>query len=128
MLPLKQVIIIRRDLKMRQGKAVAQGGHSSSEFMRQMILDHLENGAPIELSEVEMLWMKNGTRKVCLRTDSQEQFDDIVAGARKAGLRCHVITDSGATEFHGVKTITTVAIGPHYDCVIDPITGHLDPL
>ena len=36
----------------------------------------------------------------------------------------HRVTN-GATEFHGVKTITCCAIGPAQDVDLQPVTGHL---
>jgi PTH2 family peptidyl-tRNA hydrolase len=39
-----------------------------------------------------------------------------------------IIYDNGNTEFHGVKTLTAIAIGPDHAEFIDPITGHLQLL
>jgi PTH2 family peptidyl-tRNA hydrolase len=52
-------------------------------------------------------------------------LDDIAAAAEQAGLVCHVITDSGWTEFAGVPTKTCLAIGPDWCDMIDPVTSHL---
>ena len=38
---LKQVILIRKDLKMRRGKEVAQGSHASMAFMTEKIREVL---------------------------------------------------------------------------------------
>lgn len=40
-------------------------------------------------------------------------------------IACEIITDSGATEFHGVPTNTCLAIGPAPDYIIDKFTGNL---
>jgi peptidyl-tRNA hydrolase, PTH2 family len=45
--------------------------------------------------------------------------------ALDAGLRSHLITDSGRTEFGGMPTITALAIGPDQADAIDLITGDL---
>ena len=42
---------------------------------------------------------------------------------QQAGLPTALITDGGRTEFHGVPTHTTVAIGPARADQIDQITG-----
>ena len=39
--PTKQVIVIRRDLRMRRGKEIAQGAHASMAWLRQRIMPHL---------------------------------------------------------------------------------------
>ena len=48
--------------------------------------------------------------------------------ADNAGIECHLITDSGKTEFNGVPTNTCLAIGPDYVDEINKITGHLNLL
>jgi PTH2 family peptidyl-tRNA hydrolase len=50
----------------------------------------------------------------------------VYEAAREAGLEVNLITDSGRTEFHGVPTMTAVALGPDYDEKIDPVTGGLE--
>jgi PTH2 family peptidyl-tRNA hydrolase len=45
-----------------------------------------------------------------------------------AGIKHHVVTDSGLTEFGGVPTKTCVAIGPDKSSKIDIITGGLELL
>ncbi len=124
---IKQIILIRRDLKMRQGKSVAQGAHAASEFMREQLLAALQ-GKPIDLSAVEIQWIKGGMAKITLKANSFEDFEAIRTEAIAAGLKVRVITDSGQTEFHGVPTITALAIGPDYASKIDTVTGDLDPL
>ena len=37
---IKQVILIRKDLKMRRGKEIAQGSHASMQFIVKQILSH----------------------------------------------------------------------------------------
>lgn len=119
---LKQVIVIRRDLKMRQGKAVSQGSHSSGEFMKEQLLAFLDGGE-ITLTEDEIRWMRHGMAKITVRSDTPEQFYDVRDRAIAAGLKVRMITDSGKTEFNGVPTVTALAIGPDKAARIDEITG-----
>lgn len=123
----KQMLVIRRDLKMRQGKAIAQGSHASGEFMRQKLLAHLD-GQPITLSKDEIAWLINGTAKITVRVESEAELLEIVDKARAAGIVAHTITDAGHTEFHGVPTLTAAALGPAPAEILDLITGHLKPL
>lgn len=125
---LKQVIIIKRHLRMRQGKSVSQGSHSSGEFMRSELLTAYNENRPPRLTPEQIKWMSEGQRKVCLRVDSEDDFERILTETRQAGIDVHVIKDSGATEFHGIPTITCMAIGPVEDGIIDTITGNLNPL
>ena len=59
---IKQVIVIRKDLKMRRGKEIAQGSHASLAF----IARQLQGGkTKVELSEVEKQWINSNFAKIC---------------------------------------------------------------
>ncbi|MDB5096168.1 MAG: peptidyl-tRNA hydrolase [Cyanobacteria bacterium RYN_339] len=112
----KQIIVIRRDLKMRRGKEVAQGAHASQ----------LSTMAAAELdTPAYRQWMDRGFAKVCVTVTSEDALLDLARRAHEAGLPYGLITDSGKTEFHGVPTNTALGIGPAYASELHPITGDL---
>jgi PTH2 family peptidyl-tRNA hydrolase len=117
---IKQVIVMRKDLKMRRGKEIAQGSHASMAFLVKKTVQ----GKGFTLSEME--WMKGLFTKVCVRVDSEEELLKIVDLATAAGLQAELITDSGKTEFSGIPTNTCAAIGPDEAGRVDKITGHLE--
>lgn len=115
----KMVIVMRHDLHMRMGKAVAQGAHAAMIFL----VDRMTNNE--RLSEAEMDWLeRSAMKKVCVRVESLDQLMEIQEKATMAGIRVHVITDAGFTEFT-MPTITCLALGPDLCDKLDPITGHL---
>lgn len=116
---VKQVIVMRRDLKMRRGKEVAQGSHASTKWL----LDLYDNRQA--MTQVQSQWQYSGQTKICVQVQSEKELLDIHAAAIKAGLISNLITDSGKTEFDGVPTNTCLAIGPDDAEKIDQITGHL---
>ncbi len=118
---VKQVIVIRKDLKMRRGKEIAQGSHASMAFMSGAFTDD----AWPDMTTAALTWLKTKFTKVCLRVDSEEALMDVYNRAKDAGLMVHLITDSGLTEFNGVPTRTCIAIGPDYSDNIDAVTGDL---
>lgn len=125
---LKQVIVIRRDLAMRRGKEIAQGSHASMAFLVDSVVGGVNPSTGrgvVEVDPVALAWMTTSNRKVTLQVRSEEELVDLHANATAAGLRSHLITDSGRTEFGGVPTITALAIGPNDAAAIDEITGHL---
>lgn len=128
---LKQVIVMRSDLKMTRGKWVAQGSHASMAFLSsQMEFANTSKDGTLnynlKLSPDQSNWfMGNAFTKVCVRVDSEKELDNIYVNAVRAGLNVQLITDSGRTMFHGVPTKTCLAIGPHPSSMIDPITGEL---
>jgi len=122
----KQVVVIRRDLKMRRGKEVAQGSHASMAFMSHLLREMQEammKGHILEIPQAVKDWINGSFTKVVLQVDDEQTLLDIHKAAQEAGLISHLITDSGFTEFHGVPTNTAVAIGPDYSEKIDAITG-----
>ncbi len=121
---VKQVIVIRRDLRMRRGKEIAQGAHASTAWLRERVLR--SRGDPVELSEVERSWLEQSNRKVTVKVGSEQELLAVYADALRAGLVVHLITDGGLTEFGGVPTRTCLGIGPDYDDRIDPVTGELE--
>ena len=124
---VKQVILIRKDLKMRRGKEIAQGAHASMEFLVSRLRAALDRDlAPgVKLSGVERFWIVQGMAKVCLQVDSEQDLLDCHERARALGLVSHLILDSGRTEFGGTATYTACAIGPDRSSLIDPVTGDL---
>lgn len=129
---VKQVIVMRKDLNMRKGKMIAQGSHASMAFITRAInwgsLVSFSGGIVhllVVIKEVAIKWMRESFAKVVLSVDSKQELDEIYNKAKEAGLEVHLVEDNGATEFHGVKTKTCIAIGPDYSNKIDLITGHL---
>lgn len=124
---IKQVILIRKDLKMRRGKEIAQGSHASSEFllshMRQDLAD--SDNITIALAQNEKTWISQGMAKVCLQVNSEQELLDCHEAARRHGLKSYLIRDSGRTEFGGTPTWTACAIGPDEAEQIDAVTGNL---
>lgn len=121
---VRQAIIIRKDLKMRRGKEIAQGSHASSAFMSRRLREYGYIKMD-ELSPEIQQWLNGGVAKICLKVDSEDEIKKIFEGAKEAGLETHIIVDSGKTEFNGVPTITALSIGPNYKEDIDPFTKQL---
>jgi peptidyl-tRNA hydrolase, PTH2 family len=127
--PVKQVIVIRRDLTMRRGKEIAQGAHASMAWLRQRIMPHLTPAGradQVQISEAERAWLELSMRKVTVKVGSEAELLDVYDKALAAGLVVHMITDRGLTEFGGIPTRTCLAVGPDYDDLIDPVTGDLE--
>jgi PTH2 family peptidyl-tRNA hydrolase len=121
-MPVKQTIIMRKDLNMRKGKLVAQGSHASMAIL----LDYMKSGKTVnDFDDCEKEWYLGNFRKICLYVNSEQELLDVYEKAKAKGLRTSKIIDSGLTEFNNVPTLTCIAIGPNYDDEIDTITGTL---
>lgn len=116
---IKQVIVVRVDLKMRRGKESAQVAHAAMEFLRQSVLGNYALGpAPLD-------WLRGNHGKIVVGVDSLEELSALQRIAEAAGIENHFVVDHGLTEFHGEHTTTCLALGPDYASAIDPITKHL---
>jgi PTH2 family peptidyl-tRNA hydrolase len=133
---VKQVIVIRRDLKMRRGKEIAQGAHASMAWLTKRVLNsetsaHAKSGTwrmytTPSLTGAEVTWLAVGFRKVTCQVQTEEELNDLYNSAFDLGITAHLVTDSGLTEFGGVPTVTALAIGPDYDDRVDLVTGKLE--
>lgn len=117
---VKQVIVMRKDLRMRRGKEIAQGAHASMAFLAKKALGRED------LTETERAWLEGLFTKVCVRANSDEELLAVARAAEKEGIRVETIIDSGKTEFGGVPTRTCLALGPDLAAKIDPVTRHLE--
>lgn len=111
---MKQVIVIRKDLKMRRGKEIAQGAHASL----MAVLDRLDHPNVQD-------WLTNDFTKITVRVESEAELLSVYKGAESKGLICSLVQDRGFTEFDGRPTYTAVAVGPDTDVNLRPLTGHL---
>ena len=122
----KQVIVVRKDLKMNPGKTAAQVSHAAVAAVLglgyrtgdSIIIPHGENDAL-------RYWLDDEFTKVICRCDSSQELSDLYFEAIEAGLDAVLITDAGHTVFNGVPTDTCISIGPADIEEIDAITGHL---
>lgn len=112
---IKQVIVIRRDLKMRRGKEIAQGSHASLEGYR--LASTLRSG------EIVDEWFSTGSTKITLQAKDESHLLALFDLAKKNHIPCHIVVDEGRTEFGGVPTITALALGPYFNKDIDNITS-----
>lgn len=109
---MKQVIIIRKDLKLGKGKMAAQASHAS--------LDAYKKASYLN----KKIWELKGQKKVVLKAESEKEILALFNRAREEKTKPALIRDAGHTQIPA-GTITAIAIGPDKDNIIDKITGHL---
>ena len=109
---MKQVIVVRKDLKMGSGKIAAQCCHASLKAV-------LENMAHPNVRE----WLATKFTKVIVSVDSEEQLLDVLGKAKDRGLVNALITEM--TIFNHVPTNTCIALGPAHREDFEGVTSGL---
>ncbi|MFH1849968.1 MAG: peptidyl-tRNA hydrolase Pth2 [archaeon] len=109
---LKQVILVRHDLRLPKGKMSSQVSHGSVEATLR------------SFKETVSRWRLNGAKKSILRVDSEKELFRYKELADGNGLITALVLDAGKTVVEP-GTITCLAIGPAEEEEIDGITGKL---
>jgi len=111
----KQVIVLREDLNMSCGKAIAQACHASISASEE---------ARRKKPSWWKAWMDEGQRKIILKVKSKHELLEKEKEARNAGIPSALISDMGLTELPP-GTVTALGIGPAPEKIIDKIMGSL---
>jgi PTH2 family peptidyl-tRNA hydrolase len=111
----KQVIAVRKDLKLSRGKLAVQAAHASLEAYK-----HADGKTRRE-------WESGGAKKVVVRADGLRELMELHRKARSLRLPCALIRDAGRTEVEP-GTVTALGIGPVREGEADRLTGNLKML
>ena len=128
---VKQVVLVRKDLKMGKGKIASQVAHACMSVFFQKLEKTIDLNGEVFCYELPVIheyfvdYIEGSFKKTVLAVNSEEELLDLYKKAHNKLIHCSLIRDSGLTEFHNVPTYTTVAIGPWNSIEIDEITGHL---
>jgi PTH2 family peptidyl-tRNA hydrolase len=112
---IKQVILLRKDLKMGAGKAAAQAAHASVLSYLTVLKKH-----PDIIKE----WILSGQTKIVLRLKDGIEAESIKKKLSAAKIPFAVVTDAGRTQV-APGTETAIGVGPYYADKLDSITGDL---
>ena len=109
---MKQVILVRQDLKLPKGKLAVQVAHASVDCVLKSDKRIVEK------------WHSLGMKKSVLKVAGLDELKEYHAKAKNAKLVTALITDAGLTTVPA-GTITCLGIGPDEEGKIDKITGKL---
>ena len=111
----KQVIVVRKDLRMGIGKIASQVGHAAVlgvERSRKLNKSWLRN------------WLNEGQPKIVVRVNSLSELLQVQSDAEKLMIPLVVIQDRGLTQIP-TGTVTCIGIGPAPSDIIDKVTLEL---
>jgi PTH2 family peptidyl-tRNA hydrolase len=108
----KQVIVVRKDLRMDRGKIASQVAHASLEAYKKTD------------EKTREIWEGGGSKKVVLRIENLKKLIELKEKVRVMKIPYAVIRDAGKTQVEP-GTITSLGIGPVEEEVIDRVTKDL---
>lgn len=111
---MKQVIVIRRDLKLSKGKMAGQCAHASVETYKLAL-----KKCPDKVEE----WENEGNKKAVLRVEGEQELLELYAKIPNKIPKA-LIRDAGKTHLDP-GTTTCFAAGPWDDEELNRYTGHL---
>ena len=101
---IKQVIIIRMDIEMSRGKAVAQGAHAS--LMSYFAAERADKAMAKE-------WLDTGEKKIVLKVSDEDALVKLFKAFQFKKVPCALVSDAGLTQLllPGQKQLWVLARG-----------------
>jgi PTH2 family peptidyl-tRNA hydrolase len=111
----KQVIVVRKDLRMGTGKIASQVGHAAVLGVE-------------ESRKSNKLWLKNwfeeGQPKIVVKVNDLEELLEVLKDAEDLRVPVIVVQDRGLTQIPS-GTLTCICLGPAPSDIIDKVTSEL---
>ena len=108
----KQVIVVRKDLKLGKGKIASQAAHASIGSMKAADKETVKE------------WELEGSKKVVLKVENLKELDDLKKDVKKEKIPYFIVRDAGLTQTES-GTVTCMGIGPEREDKIDRLTKNL---
>jgi PTH2 family peptidyl-tRNA hydrolase len=109
---MKQVIVVRGDLKLSAGKIAAQACHASMAAWK--LTDKVSKAK----------WELEGEKVVVVKCKDVQELMDLKNKAKALRISYASVKDAGHTEVEP-GTITALGLGPDTDLTLDKVTGQL---
>ena len=111
----KQVIVVRKDLRMGVGKIATQVGHAAV-----LGVDKSKKFDKVWVKR----WLSEGQPKIVVKVNSLKELIEIKSKAEKLMIPIVIVQDSGLTQIP-FGTVTCIGIGPAPSEIIDKVTSEL---
>jgi peptidyl-tRNA hydrolase, PTH2 family len=108
----KQIIIVRKDLKITKGKIAAQVAHAAVSAYIKTQKKHTEYASS---------WLEQGQKKIVLKIDTKKELLDLFENIKNQ-FPCALIKDAAHTQLKE-PDITCLGIGPIPENQIDKFTS-----
>jgi PTH2 family peptidyl-tRNA hydrolase len=108
----KQIIVVRKDLKLSKGKLAVQVAHACLDAYKKSD------------TSIRKEWESQGGKKVVVFAENMKDMLRIKGEADRYKLPSSMIRDAGRTELPP-GTTTALGIGPSESKILDRVTGDL---
>lgn len=124
---LKQVILIRRDLRLKRAELAALASKASTKFLLDNDISDRGDVLKVELTKQEAEWLSGSATRIILGVPSESSLKDVMLRAELLGLACYSVSESKPEEddSENFEEMLCAAIGPDESERIDEITGNL---
>ncbi len=124
---VKQVIVIRKDVKMKRSKLIALASQVASRFL----IDNNESSRGdelhVKLSKEEAEWINGSSLPIILSVSSLDALNDLVFKAELLDVNVHTVA-SQSLKPEDESSLLCAAFGPDEEEIINKITGNLKPV
>lgn len=122
---IKQVILLRRDLRLRRAEAAALAAKASTAFMLDMDESETSSQIQVRLSGTDAEWLLGSATRIVLGISSEDALRKILLKAEINGISTYeIVGSSSGKENEGIQLIAA-ALGPDESDKLDLITGNL---
>jgi peptidyl-tRNA hydrolase len=124
---VKQVILVRRDLRLRRAALAALTAKASTEFFLGNDDSDADDVLSVKLSPHEAMWLGSGAPRIVLGVTSESQLRSMILKAELAGIQCYSVEGKSPDlyEREGLYETIAASLGPDESDKIDEITGNL---
>ena len=116
---IKQILVVRDDLKMGKGKIGAQCGHATLGSFKSAT--KLSKNSKYWTKTLEK-WSWEGQKKVCVKVPTEADLINVQKMANELGIPSYLVADAGLTQIKS-GSLTVCGLGPADSAHIDLITG-----
>ena len=122
---VKQVIVVRKDLKLKRGKVASLVAEATMQF----ILDNNESDRPdelhVKLSQQEIRWLDGSFTRDVVGIDSHDALCNLVLRAELNGMNVYSVFDRSSKKLDEISQLLCVAFGPDEEDQISQVIGNL---
>lgn len=120
---IKQVIVVRKDIRLRRSELASNVAHASMKFLIDNNESERGDEISLRLSSEEARWIQGSSKKIIVGVSSEEALKNLMFKAEISGISVYPVFKTSLDE--NVETLTCAAFGPDESSVIDELTKNL---